>query len=147
MQLFTDRMIYADLKSNISIIVNMYCWLKKSKLQLNFGDYREFTRLNTGDSRWLELWFLGVLNLSVKLRSHFFYSTKLNKFTSYLSIFRYLEVLYLSNQSYKHRKTLISLLFPFLPSKSGRLYTSVNRVNITPAYLNNGQRRGLASTC
>ena len=76
----------------------------------------------------------------------FFYSIKLSKFTPYLSNFRSLEVLYLSNQDLGP-VTHISLFFTLHLSKLGRLYTPVKRVIITPAYLDNGKRRGLAWTC
>ena len=72
----------------------------------------------------------------------FFYSMKLSKFTPYLSNFQSLEVLYLSNQDLGP-VTHISLFFTLHLSKSGRLYTPVKRVIITPAYLDNGKRRGL----
>ena len=76
----------------------------------------------------------------------FFYSIKLSKFTPYLSNFRSLEVLYFSNQDLGP-VTHISLFFTLHLSKSGRLYTPVERVIITPAYLGNGKRQGLAWTC
>ena len=71
---------------------------------------------------------------------------KLSKFTPYLSNLQSLEVLYLSNQDLGP-VTHISLFFTLHLSKSGRLYTPVKRVIITPAYLDNGKRRGLAWTC
>ena len=71
----------------------------------------------------------------------FFYSIKLSKFTPYLSNFRSLEVLYLSNQDLGP-VTHISMFFTLHLSKSGPLYTPVKRVIITPAYLNNSNIGG-----
>ena len=73
-------------------------------------------------------------SLEVKLRSQFFYSIKPSKFTPYISNFQSLGVLYLSNQNLGPVPH-ISLFFTLLLSKSGRFYTPVKCVIITPDYL------------
>ena len=74
----------------------------------------------------------------------FFYSIKLSKLTPYLSNFRSLEVLYLSNQDLGPL-THISLFFTLHLLKSGSLYTPVKRVINTHAYLDNGKQSGKTS--